>query len=1125
MTETRILIVEDEVIVAESIRYALLDMGYTVMDIAMSGEEAVRMATASNNSTAASTETPQVQPDLILMDIKLKGKMTGIQAAKIIRARSDIPIVYLTAYADEATLEEAKKTEPFGYLLKPFKIQDLHSTIETALYKHAMEKRLRASEERYRSLVETLNEGIWMIDEQANTTFVNPRMAEMLGYTVEEMLGQPLFSFMDERGKAIAERNLERRRQGIREQHDFELLHKDGSRVYTSMETAPVLNEAGHYVGALAAVQDITERRQMKDKLIAEHEALQARTHDLRERVKELNCLFGISNLVATPNISLPEMLKGAVELIPPALQYPEIACVRLVVNAADTTKTAGAIGATGTGEVYEFKTEGFRTTPWRLSYEIIVSESQKDKQEVSDAKPAGVLEVCYLEARPSEDGGPFIQEERDLLAAIAEHLGQTIERKQAEGALKASRHLLQMTFDSLEEAVFIIDTETVKIIDCNTAASAMFGYRREALLGRTTDFLHVDAAALEAFRAHLYPAIQREGKLSHLEFTMKRKDGTIFPTEHSVVPLYAVHPTNGNGPQSPNRSQQTAWISVVRDITDRKRAERALQRRLDELTAMHTVATAGTTFIQRDALIEHTMQAIGGLFNADSFGVLLVDQDADVLRVHPTYAGWLGEEVTIALGQGLIGEVAKTGEPKQAEEISEDEARASLCVPLKIDRWTVGVIHVARPTQAFSDADERLLMTLAGQLATAIERVELVRTLEQRVADRTRELQALYEITTIAGEYLELNTILTRALKRSIQALQGQAGLLQLLEEGPDGTRRLRLAAHYGIPPAMAVAVDDIAMEDGVWARKIVERNKPLLVPDMSADSEIPQPMQHPFSYVGVPLYTSGEALGVLSVIGEADKQFNAEEVALLTSIADHIAVAVENAHLRQQAEQAAVLEERARLARDLHDSVTQLLYSLGLFAEIGQRMADAEKWAQATDYLQRMGEIAQQALKEMRMLIYELRPPMLAQVGLVGALQQRLEAVERRVNIDAQLRVEADTLYTTDIVSPHELTLPARVEEALYHIAQEALNNALKHASATAVRVNLQVNEETIILAIVDNGDGFDPAAQEEGGLGLTSMRKRTEELNGTLEIISEAGQGTTVRVTITRQERCHD
>jgi signal transduction histidine kinase len=413
-----------------------------------------------------------------------------------------------------------------------------------------------------------------------------------------------------------------------------------------------------------------------------------------------------------------------------------------------------------------------------------------------------------------------------------------------------------------------------------------------------------------------------------------------------------------------------------------------------------------------------------------------------------------------------------------------------------------------------------------------AIERVELITTLEQRIADRTQELQALYEITTIVGQFMDLNTVLTHALERAVKALRGQAGILQLIEEKADGTQRLRLVAQHGLPNFMATAIEVMKVQDSVWASQILERGKPLIVPKMTdvdhplIGPSFPESLQPPFSYMGVPMDTGGEAIGVLSVVGEAGKQFSAEEVALLTSIADHMAVAVENAHLRQQAEQAAVLEERARLARDLHDSVTQLLYSLGLFAEIGQRMADAEKWKEAADYLQRMGQISQQALKEMRMLIYELRPPILAQVGLVGALQQRLEAVERRVNIDAQLLIEADLQPPADIVSPHELALPARVEEALYHIAQEALNNALKHASATAVRVKLNVDADTITLEIVDNGDGFDiNRAEEEGGLGLTSMRKRAEELGGTLNITSEPGKGTTVSVSIERQEHPHD
>ena len=129
------------------------------------------------------------------------------------------------------------------------------------------ETALRQSESRYRQLLETLQEGIWVIDEDANTTFVNPRMAEMLGYTVEEMQGEHLYSFMDERGIEITERNLERRAQGIQEQHDFEFLRKDGSRIYTLLETSPIYDEEGNYAGGIAGIQDITERRRAEDAL------------------------------------------------------------------------------------------------------------------------------------------------------------------------------------------------------------------------------------------------------------------------------------------------------------------------------------------------------------------------------------------------------------------------------------------------------------------------------------------------------------------------------------------------------------------------------------------------------------------------------------------------------------------------------------------------------------------------------------------------------------------------------------------------------------------------------------------------------------------------------------------
>ncbi|MEI8192160.1 MAG: PAS domain S-box protein, partial [candidate division NC10 bacterium] len=129
------------------------------------------------------------------------------------------------------------------------------------------EEGLRESEAKYRQLVESLNEGIWMIDEKAVTTFVNPRMVEMLGYTVEEMLGRHLFSFMDEQGVQIAKLNLARRQQGIKEQHDFEFLRKDGTRIYASLETAPITDLDGNYRGAIAGIVDITERKRAEEGL------------------------------------------------------------------------------------------------------------------------------------------------------------------------------------------------------------------------------------------------------------------------------------------------------------------------------------------------------------------------------------------------------------------------------------------------------------------------------------------------------------------------------------------------------------------------------------------------------------------------------------------------------------------------------------------------------------------------------------------------------------------------------------------------------------------------------------------------------------------------------------------
>jgi len=374
----------------------------------------------------------------------------------------------------------------------------------------------------------------------------------------------------------------------------------------------------------------------------------------------------------------------------------------------------------------------------------------------------------------------------------------------------------------------------------------------------------------------------------------------------------------------------------------------------------------------------------------------------------------------------------------------------------------------------------------------------------EEALQKAHNEISALYNVASVASASLDLDTILERSLDRVLATMKSDKGAIHLLDEEE---RTLRLAAQQGIPPNVMAQIDPVVSGSGLvgW---VFDHGKPLIIPYMANDPRAPQAVRTSdlHTYVGVPMRAKGRVLGVFSVFGEAGHQFCVEEMTLLASIADQVGVAVENARLYQQAERLAVMEERERLARDLHDSVTQSLYSLTLFAEAGRRLIRAGDLERAESYLARLSETAQDTLKEMRLLVYELRPPALEREGLVGAIQHRLGAVERRVGMKAHLLVD-------DMIK-----LPASMEEGLYHIAQEALNNALKHAAATSVTVRIRVVDEQVELEIVDNGIGFDPdTAGNGGGMGLVNMQERAEKLGGTLRTVSALGEGTKVSVSV--------
>jgi signal transduction histidine kinase len=206
----------------------------------------------------------------------------------------------------------------------------------------------------------------------------------------------------------------------------------------------------------------------------------------------------------------------------------------------------------------------------------------------------------------------------------------------------------------------------------------------------------------------------------------------------------------------------------------------------------------------------------------------------------------------------------------------------------------------------------------------------------------------------------------------------------------------------------------------------------------------------------------------------------------------------------LAQERAAAAVVAERNRLARELHDSATQSLYAVTLYADAATRLLSSGQTEPAAENLLKLRGTAKEALGEMRMLIFELRPPILAEQGLAAALRARLEAVEGRAGLKTELHIEG------------EGRLPPHVEEGLYRVAVEALNNALRHAQARCISVSLCFDPEAARLEVADDGIGFDPAAVgKAGGLGLRGMAERAEEMGGIWRVESSLGTGT--RVTI--------
>jgi PAS domain S-box-containing protein len=529
--------------------------------------------------------------------------------------------------------------------------------------------------------------------------------------------------------------------------------------------------------------------------------------------------------------------------------------------------------------------------------------------------------------------------------------------------------------------------------------------------------------------------------------------------------------------------------VGVVQDITERKEAElnleesRARYRRLVE--------------IMNEGLVE-------------------VDEKDALAYANPRLAEMLGYTPEEIIGCAIHEFISEDMREVISDQLARRRKGESDPYTITWQRKDGSKLHTLNAPAPVFDEQGRFSRSIV--VVTDIsEQVLASQLLEQRVAERTNELSTLLELSQVVVGDLDLMSLLALVLKKLKLVVNFSGAAIFSIPDcsliSPDFHMQLdaKIAAEIMKP-----------FEEPEFIRPELRHGEAIIFPNVMEDSEegrkfrsitaamvgvVPPEM---CSWMGVPLRIKDKLLGILSVHYSQPGYYNLEMARLAQAFANQMAVIIENSFLYRQAQVAAAAEERQRLARELHDSVTQALYGLTLYAKAAQTALAAGKVEVACRHLEEVNATAQEGMADLRLLIFELRPSILDSDGLVAALQERLEAVEKRTGCNTICHVEG-----VPALSPE-------VENELYWIVNEALNNVLKHARANNVILDLRFIDGGSTITIRDDGIGADPAIIDRTtGMGIRNIAERVKRLGGRFRVDSQENQGTILEVRLGNSE----
>lgn len=510
----RIMVVEDEGIIAQDIKNCLEGLGYLVPDVVFTGREAIQRAA-------------ELRPDLVLMDIVLKGDIDGIETAAEIRKHYNIPIVYLTAYEDDRTLKRAKMTEPLGYILKPFEERYLRSSIEMALYKHEMETKLKENERWLGTILNSVGDGVIVADNEGRIKFLNPVAESLTGWKLDEISGKQIdsvFTLLDEDTHEVMENPIYRvLKENVvigRSNHTL-LIAKNGKEISIDHSSSPLRDDKGKLTGAVLIIQDITERK-LSENALKESEN---KFRNLFDNATDAIFVQSLNGKLISVNQQACHLLGYTKDELN-RLKFSDIINENIIDN---TFAIYSALKEKGN---YQFETQYRRKDGSLVDVEISMRLIKLLDEEVAQL---------------------FV---RDIS-----------ERKQSQEKI----NMLALAVRSISECVSITDLQG-RLIFVNDAFERTYGYSKGEVIGKPIDIVRAGSVTPQMNREIIEKTNldSWQGEIQNVT-----KSGREFPVFLSTAVL-----RNDKG-------ETVAHIGIATDITERKKSEQALkdsERRFQDL-------------------------------------------------------------------------------------------------------------------------------------------------------------------------------------------------------------------------------------------------------------------------------------------------------------------------------------------------------------------------------------------------------------------------------------------------------------------------------------------------------------------------------------------------------------